>query len=87
MPVCRVGEKVPLVTSPIGTSPRRTFMCARGMPRSSATSPHSTRCGPAARSASRASRPQNRSLSHPTAQPARACSGVMSMLRSCPCSG
>ena len=52
-----------------------TTMCDRGIPRSSASSPRSTRRGPAARSASRASRPQNAGLSQPTAQPERAWTG------------
>ena len=43
-----MGENVPLVTSPTGvSSAAETVMCARGIPRSSATRPRSTRAGPA----------------------------------------
>ena len=44
-------------------------MCGRGMPRSSASRPHSSRAGPASFSASSASRPQNAGFFQPTAQP------------------
>ena len=60
---------------------------ARGMPRSSDSRPRKTRVGPAARSASSASRPQNAGFFQPTAQPTRAWFGVMSRDRSCPCNG
>ena len=70
MPVRRVGENVPLVTSPTrAPSAPSTAMPGRGMPRPDARSPHSSRAGPASRSASSASRPQNAGFFQPTAQP------------------
>ncbi len=55
--------------------------------RPSATMPRSRRDGPVARSSSRAARPMNSVLSHPTTQPSPAWSGVMPGPSSCPCSG
>jgi hypothetical protein len=76
------------VTSPTGAPPSVvTVMCARGMARSSPSRPQDSRAGPASFSAIRASRPQNAGFFHPTAQPQRACTGVMSSDRSWPCSG
>ena len=73
MPVRRVGENVPLVTSPIRPpSAPSTGMPGRGMPRPVARRPHSSRAGPASFSASSASRPQNAGFFQPTAQPLRA---------------
>ena len=62
-------------------------MCGRGMPRSSASSPQPSRAAPASFSATSASRPQNAGFFQPTAQPQRACTGVISGDRSWPCSG
>ncbi len=88
MPIFRVGENVPLVTSPTAApSAVDTAMCDRGMPRSRPSRPHSSRGAPDSFSASSASRPQNAGFFQPTAQPQRACTGVMSSERSCPCSG
>ena len=71
MPVRRLGENVPLVTSPmLAPSASRTGMPGRGMPRPVARRPHSRRAGPASFSASSASRPQNAGFFQPTAQPA-----------------
>ena len=79
MPVRRVGENVPLVTSPIrAPSASSTAMPGRGMPRPVARRPHSRRAGPASFSASSASRPQNAGFFQPTAQPRAPGSGVMS---------
>ena len=51
-------------------APRRTpCMWPRGMPRPVSSRPRSVRRGPAAFSASSASRPQNAGLDQPTAQP------------------
>ncbi len=73
MPVRRVGEKVPLVTSPTRLPPgSSTAIPGRGIPRPVAFSPHSSRAGPASFSASSADRPQNAGFRQPTAQPARA---------------
>ena len=80
--------KVPEVISHRGTSGSRlTSMPGRGIPRSTATSPRSLRFGPDSLSATRASRPQKASFFQPTAQPARAWTGVISSDRSLPCSG
>jgi hypothetical protein len=62
-------------------------MPGRGMPRPDARRPHSSRAGPASFSASNACRPQNAGLRQPTAQPARAWTGVISVDSSWPCSG
>ena len=76
MPSLRVGENVPLVTSPtVSPAASSSAMCARGMPRLETSMPRSVRAGPALRSASSASRPQKAGLRHPTAQPERACTG------------
>ena len=70
MPVRRLGENVPLVTSPTRPpSASSTGMPGRGMPRPIARRPQSRRAGPASFSASSASRPQNAGFFQPTAQP------------------
>ena len=85
---CGSGENVPLVTSPTAApSADATDMCDRGIARSRPSSPHSVRRGPASFSASSTSRPQKASFFQPTAHPVRAWTGVMSIDRSCPCSG
>ena len=59
-----------------GRRRRRARPCpGAGCPGRSTRRPHSSRRGPAAFSASSASRPQNAGFFQPTAQPARACTG------------
>ena len=87
-PVRSVGENVPDVTSPTGTSAASsTRIPGRGMPRPEATRPRSVRAGPCSRSAASTVLPQKASFFQPTAQPRRACTGVTSGLMSWPCSG
>ena len=78
MPLRRVGENVPLVTSPtrlaVGVQHRHVRARDAAVER---LEPRSSRGGPAAFSASSASRPQNASFFQPTAQPDRAWTGVI----------
>src|SRR4029453_4438429 len=85
MPWRRVGEKVPLVTSPTGRSPSYTAMPWRGISRSADSSPASCRLGPASLGGARASRPRKSSLPMATAQPRRASNGSVSVGMSLPC--
>ena len=89
MPFFSVGEKVPEVISPSSTSGTRlTLMWGRGIARPVRLERRrSRRRGPAAFSATSASRPQNASFFQPTAQPSRASLGVTSREMSWPCSG
>ena len=64
-----------------------TVMCGRGIPRSSDTRPDERRSGPAAFSATRASRPRKAGFAQPTAQPAGPAPGGSRGERSWPCSG
>ncbi len=80
MPVRSVGENVPEVVMPTALAVARARPSRRrGTPRPVARSPRSRRAGPAAFSASSASRPQNSGFDQPTAQPLPACTGVMSV--------
>ena len=82
------GVNVPDVVVPTSSPDApRTVQPSRGIPRSRASRPHSWRAALCSFSATRASRPQNAGFFQPTAQPARACTGVMSRESSCPCSG
>ena len=76
IPVLRVGEKVPLVTSPtIAPLASRTFIPPRGIPRSCATKPRRILGTPFAFSATSASCPWNAAFLRATAHPAFAWSG------------
>ena len=77
MPWPSTGEKLPLVTTPTSSSPRRTGQPSRGGRPFSARRPRNRRCGPASRSASSAARPLKSPLSQRTTQPKPAWSGVM----------
>ena len=88
MPCLSVGEKVPLVTSPI-TSPAWSSTCmpCRGMPRPSASRPRIRRPGPCAFTSRSASDPQKGSVFfHPTAQDRPASTGLICGVMSLPCS-
>ena len=71
MPVRRVGENVPLVTSPtrgaVGVEHRHAR--ARDAAAGRRAAPTAAAAGPASFSASSASRPQNAGFFQPTAQP------------------
>ncbi len=88
MPRRRVGENVPLVTVPDRVpSAVRTSMCGRGMPRPShEQAPQRAPRAGLLLGGQRVAAPE-RGFFHPTAQPARACTGEMSGDRSLPCSG
>ena len=82
MPCLSVGEKVPEVTSPTAAPCSDTVQWARGMPRPVTSRPRMSRVG-SARSNSRARlAPEGDGFFQPTAQPARACTGVISSDRS-----
>src|SRR5271166_1991113 len=87
MPRSSMGEKFPLVTVPTVLVPTATLDPWRGGWRPSARRPRRSRRGPSARSASRAARPQNSPLSHPTTQARLAWRGVIPGPNSWPCRG
>ena len=89
MPTLRVGRERPAGhLADRGAVGRRRPPCAIAGSRAPGP-PAPTACGaaPASFSASSASRPQKAGFFQPTAQPVRACTGVMSIDRSWPCSG